>query len=307
MHTQTKQYRRTQLDIRTLDLNFQNIPDVIAAYLIVGSAGPVLVETGPVSTIEPLKAQLAAHGYTPADIHHVLVTHIHLDHAGAAGWWARQGAQVHVHHAGAPHLIDPSRLLSSAQRIYGAMMDELWGKTSPAPAENVRALYDGDTIEVGEIRLTALDTPGHAAHHLVFLMDHVAFAGDAAGVRLPGSTFISLPAPPPEFDLEAWQETIKRLLDHNLTTLYLTHFGPVEDAREHLERLARLGTEAAEFVRDRMQAGVERDALVGQYYDQECDRAQAHGLSKRDFEQYQIANPAFMSVDGMMRYWRKRG
>jgi glyoxylase-like metal-dependent hydrolase (beta-lactamase superfamily II) len=297
----------SKVNIYPLDLNFQDTPNTIAAYLVVGPQGPVLVETGPGSTLETLKARLAEHGYTPADIRHVLVTHIHLDHAGSAGWWARQGAQVYVHHVGAPHLIDPSRLLTSVRRIYGDAMDTLWGETLPAPAERVRALYDGDTLQVAGLTFTALDTPGHARHHHVFRLGTVAFTGDAAGICVPGSTFISLPAPPPEFDLEAWQGTIARLLDQSLTTLYPTHFGPVEDVREHLEALAALIHRAAEFVRLRMQAGVERDALAKEYLAWNRERARSQGLSESSFQQYETINPLSISVDGLIRYWHKRG
>ncbi len=294
------------MNIYPLDLNFQGVPQTIVAYLVVGPEGPVLVETGPALTLPTLQACLAAHGYDPADIRHVLVSHIHLDHAGAAGWWAQQGACVYVHHVGAPHLVDPSRLLSSAQRIYGEMMDPLWGQTSPAPAEHVRPLQGGETLELGGLRFTVLDTPGHAWHHLVFRLNGVAFTGDVAGVRLPGQRFLSLPAPPPEFHLERWQETLRRLLDADLETLYLTHFGAVENVREHLLALSDLIDQAAEFVRVRVVDGVEREALLEQYMTWTRERAAACAVTERAFHQYETANPTFMSVDGLARYWRKR-
>ncbi len=295
------------MDIYPLDLNFQDTPKTIAAYLVVGPQGPLLVETGPGATLEALRARLAEHGFSPADVRHVLVTHIHLDHAGAAGWWAQQGARVYVHHVGAPHLVDPARLLSSARRIYGEAMDGMWGEMLPAPAGQVQALYDGDSVQAGGLTLTAMDTPGHARHHHVFLLDGVAFTGDAAGVRLPGSSFISLPAPPPEFDLEAWQGTIQRLLELELTTLYPTHFGPLEDVQEHLQAVAELLHQAAGFVRARMGAGVQREALVEAYLAWNRERARSQGLGEDDFQRYETPNPSFMSVDGLMRYWRKRG
>lgn len=295
------------MDIYALDLNFQNLSQTVGAYLVVGPEGPVLVESGPASTLETLQARLAEHDYAPADVRHVLLTHIHLDHAGAASWWARQGAQVYVHHVGAPHLIDPARLLSSAQRIYGETMGTLWGQTLPVPAEQVHPLHDGDTIQAGGLTFTALDTPGHARHHHVFRVGEVAFTGDAAGVRLPGSSFISLPTPPPEFDLERWQKTVARLLDEDLATLYPTHFGPIENARAHLEAVSELLDQSAAFVRDRMQTGVERDVLIQQYSAWSHERARTHGLSEQDLEKYELANPTFMSVDGLIRYWRKRG
>jgi glyoxylase-like metal-dependent hydrolase (beta-lactamase superfamily II) len=296
----------SNVKIYPLDLGFQGIPQAIAAYLVVGPEGPVLVETGPASTLEILKVRLTERGFTPADIRQVLVTHIHLDHAGAAGWWARQGTDVYVHHVGAPHLVDPSRLLSSAQRIYGSAMDTLWGETVPAPAERVHPLRDNDTVKAGGLTFIALDTPGHARHHHVFRLGEIAFTGDAAAVRLPGNPFISLPAPPPEFDREAWLETIARLLDQDLITIYPTHFGPLADVRAHLQALADLIDRSAEFVRSRMQAGLGRDELARAYLAWVEERAHTQGLSESDFEVYETANPTSMSVDGIVRYWRKR-
>ncbi|MGW8318964.1 MAG: MBL fold metallo-hydrolase [Candidatus Promineifilaceae bacterium] len=295
------------MQIHTLDLDFQHLGKVIASYLIVGPAGPVLVETGPGSTLAKLKVRLAEHGYQPADIRHVLVTHIHLDHAGAAGWWAQQGAQIYVHHVGAPHLIDPSKLLSSASRIYGDQLDSLWGETLPAPADKVTALYDGDTIQVEGLTFVAMDTPGHAYHHHAFQLDDVTFAGDSAGVRIPGTSFVDLPAPPPEFDLEAWMRSIDRLLAQDFTAIYPTHYGRVDKWRLQLQTLVGLINEAAEFVRCRMADGLEREAILDHYLAWHQRRLENAGVSADLAARYEAANPAFMSVDGLMRYWRKRG
>jgi glyoxylase-like metal-dependent hydrolase (beta-lactamase superfamily II) len=292
--------------IHTLDLYFQNVPHSIAAYVVEGPAGPVLVETGPASTLPMCLDALAALGYKPADFHHVLVTHIHLDHAGAAGWWAQQGAQVYVHYLGAPHLIDPSRLLASATRIYGDQMDTLWGNITPAPAEKVTPLYDGDTIQAAGLTFTALETPGHARHHHVLRLGNVAFTGDAAGMSIPPAGFIDLPAPPPEFDREAWRETIQRLLAEPLDTIYPTHFGPVTAVRPHLEQLATLIVEATDFIHRQMEAGLERDAIVDQYVQWIRGRAAAAGLSPAQFQPYETVSPHYMSVDGIIRYWQKR-
>ena len=294
------------MDIHALDLNFQDTPQATAAYLVVGDAGPVLVETGPPSTLVTLQARLVEHGYTVADVRHVLVTHIHLDHAGAAGWLARSGAQVYVHHAGARHLVDPSRLLASAKRIYGDAMDSLWGETLPVPVEQVHTLHDGDTIQVGELTFVAIESPGHATHHHVYRLGDVAFTGDVTGVRRPGSPFISVPAPPPEFDLAAWHRTIERLVDENLAAIYPTHFGPVQNVRDHLQALADLIDQSAEFVRNQMSAGLEREELLEAYVAWVKGRAYSQGLSESDFQMLELANPTHMSVDGLMRYWRKR-
>jgi len=294
------------MDIHTLDLGFQGTPETIAAYLVVGPKGPVLVETGPAPTLPTLITRLNEHGYAAGDIRHVLVTHVHLDHAGAAGWWARQGAHVYVHHLGAPHLVDPSRLLASARRIYGDAMDRLWGQTVSAPAERVHPLHDGDKVKAAGLTFVALDTPGHAYHHHVYHLDGVAFAGDAAAVRLPGSPFISLPAPPPEFDREAWLRTLQRLQNEDLATLYPTHFGPLKNVGEHLERVADLIDQSAAYVGRHMANGSDREALVRTYLDWVRERAVAQGLTDADFRRFELANPTTMSVDGIMRYWRKR-
>ena len=294
------------MNITALDLNFLSLPDTIASYLIEGTAGYVLVETGPASTLPALKQGLADHGLSTADIKHILVTHIHLDHAGAAGWLAQAGATIYVHEVGAPHLIDPSRLLTSAERIYGERMDELWGQTVPAPAENVVPLHDGDIIEAAGLQLTAINTPGHAWHHHTYRLGNIAFTGDAAGIRLKTSGLVDLPAPPPEFKLDVWQTTIDRLLAENFEAIYPTHYGRTEDVSGQLEALRSLMEELSEFVRRRMVAGEERDAIVHEYIAWNHARMRAQGLSNFAIAQYNAANPLYMSVDGIMRYWRKK-
>jgi glyoxylase-like metal-dependent hydrolase (beta-lactamase superfamily II) len=294
------------MQLHTLDLNFRNKPTTIASYLVEGSDGPVLVETGPSSTLDTLKKGLADHGYAPNDIRHILVTHIHFDHAGAAGWWAQQGARIYVHHVGAPHLIDPTKLMSSATRIYGDQMDTLWGQIVPAPAGQVTTLADGDTVEIGDLTFTALDTPGHAYHHHVYRLGDIAFTGDAAGIHIPNSSLIDLPAPPPEFNLKLWKKTIERLLDQSFTTIYPTHFGPQPNPEHQLRALDELLDEAVEFVRKRWEAGLARDAIVDQYLNWHRARAEAAGSAQEIIDRYEAANPHFMSVDGIIRYWRKQ-
>jgi glyoxylase-like metal-dependent hydrolase (beta-lactamase superfamily II) len=292
--------------ITTLDLGFKNLPKTIASYLIAGPDGLMLVESGPASTLPNLRAQLAEYGYKSSDIKHVLVTHIHLDHAGAAGWLAQEGAQIYVHHVGAPHLVDPSRLLHSAGRIYGDQMEALWGETVAAPAEKVTAVHDGEIIDVAGLHFTALDTPGHAWHHHTYRLGDIAFTGDAAGIHIPGTQFVDLPAPPPEFKLGIWDKTIDRLLAENLTAIYPTHFGRVEEPSKQLENLRTIMHEATEFVRLRMEAQLDRDSIVAAYVIWMQDRARATDLSEYAIQQFDAANPLYMSVDGIMRYWQRR-
>lgn len=294
------------MKIYTLDLNFQNVPQTIASYLLVGDGGPVLVETGPGSTLPNLLAEIDRHGFQPTDVRHVLVTHIHLDHAGAAGWWAQHGAQVYVHHFGAPHLINPDRLLQSATRIYGDKMDALWGEFLPSPAEQVTLVHDGDVLDMAGLQFTAVESPGHARHHHVFRLEDVAFTGDAAGIHLPGMPMIDVPAPPPEFDLEVWEATIDRLLAENFATLYPTHFGAVDNPTEHLTALKGLLRETAVTIKTYLDAGMERDDLVETYNNWNRTRAREAGMSDTAIHQYETSNPWYMSVDGVSRYWRKQ-
>jgi glyoxylase-like metal-dependent hydrolase (beta-lactamase superfamily II) len=295
-----------QPDIHVLDLNFQGLPEITAAYLVVGPEGPILIETGPGSTLNTLLGQIRQHGFEPEQIKHVLVTHIHLDHAGAAGWWAQQGAQIYVHSFGARHLIAPEKLLASAQRIYGDMMDTLWGEMLPAPAEKVTELFDNDVLEVAGLQIQVLETPGHARHHHVFVLEDVAFTGDAAAARLPGWNLPDVPAPPPEFDMEVWEATLDRLLAQNFRRIYPTHFGAVDNVIDHLQTVKRLVRETAVFIHTQMQAGLSRDEILTAYEGWFANRARQAGLTEAAIVHYAAANPLYMSVDGVMRYWQKQ-
>jgi glyoxylase-like metal-dependent hydrolase (beta-lactamase superfamily II) len=294
------------MKVHILDLHFQGRPNTIASYLVIGPDGPVLVETGPHSTFAELLTGLAKYGFSPADIKHVLVTHIHLDHAGAAGWLAREGAHIYVHHVGAPHLIDPTKLLTSATRIYGEKMDSLWGEVIPIPSGQVTALKDGDKISAGGLTFTAWDTPGHAYHHHVFLIEDLAFTGDAAGIQLPGIQFVDLPSPPPEFNFELWQQTIAHLLTMPVSAIYPTHFGRVDNWKQHLQALRALLKSTSEFIRLRLEAGLERDEILVHYLEAQRSRALTAGMTDEMIDRFETVNPQYMSVDGIIRYWRKR-
>lgn len=286
--------------IEVLDLHFQGRPQCVAAFLVSAPQGKLLVECGPASSRDYLLQELAERGVQPVHIQGVLLTHIHLDHAGDAGWWAQQGVTVYVHPVGAPHLLDPSKLLASAGRIYGEHMERLWGEIVPCPGEHVVALTPDQTHTIAGLEITAWDTPGHARHHLAYQIGSECLCGDVAGVRLPGSEFLSVPAPPPEFERETWLATIDKLSAHDFSRIYLTHFGPVDAVAEHFVELKRRIEEAAEFVHAR--TGMSRDEVVRAYT--EWQRPQFGDAAT--FDRYEQANPLFMSVDGLMRYWRKR-
>jgi len=295
--------QRMRVDV--LDLEFQGTPRVIASFLVHGPRGPVLIETGPESTLPALLDGLREHGVSPRDIRDVLVTHIHLDHAGACGWWAQNGARIFVHPVGAPHVVDPSKLVNSAARIYGDRMDELWGTIRPAPAERVIAVADGEVIEAGGLRIAAVETPGHAYHHHVYRIDDVAFAGDAAGIKLPGNRWTDLPAPPPEFDLERWKKTLERLRGLGLRTLYRTHFGGTSDVAQELDGFEKVLVQAVEWIAEMSDAGLEREAMIVGFSARMRSWAESIGTRGEDVRAYELANPRFMSVDGIVRYRAK--
>jgi len=296
----------TSYRLHTIDLHFLDTPQLIASYALIGPTSVALIETGPGSTLPNLLRGLRDIGVQPTDVRDVLVTHIHLDHAGGAGWWARQGATIHVHTVGAPHLMEPSKLIASATRIYGDQMDRLWGEILPVPPERLRALRDGDVIQAAGATITVIDSPGHARHHHCFQIGDIAFTGDAAGVRLAVYDWPAVHTPPPEFDLDAWHTTLSRLAALDLRTIYPTHFGAVADPADHFRRFIPLLDECAEFVRARLSEGLNRDEIIARYATWYADRAGAAGLDAEALRQYAIVNDVPSCVDGISRYWMKK-
>ena len=290
--------------IRVLDLHF-GTDGTIAAFLLRSRDGPVLVETGPDSTYPALESALNAAGTAPEEVRHALLTHIHLDHAGAAWRLARLGATVYVHPAGAPHLADPSKLLASARRIYGEQMDTLLGRLEAIPSERLKVVEDGEVLAIGGLRLEALHTPGHAWHHIAYRIDGTVFTGDVGGVRMAGGPVVP-PCPPPDIDLEAWRASLARLAAVDADALYLTHFGPVTEVRDHLSGLERSLEAFASWVREKLRRGFEEQPLVPLFEAFTEGFLTAQGSDEALLRRYALANPAFMSVAGLARYWRRR-
>ncbi len=297
--------------LQTLDLHFQDQPRTIASYLLPYDDGAALVETGPASTASMLQAQLADHGLTPNDVSEVLLTHIHLDHAGAAGWLAAEhGATVYVHPKGASHLADPERLLRSAERIYGDDMNRLWGETRPVPEDQLAVLEDGDTLSLGDRTVTALDTPGHASHHHSYAIGNVLFTGDVGGVRIPGETYVELPLAPPEIRLDLWRESLVRLRtavqEHDITHLAPTHFGIFDDVTPHLDRLAAAIDAADDWTQQILPERTDdSEPLQETVSDWMWEQATANGVDDTTWELYELANPSWMAALGLRRYWEK--
>lgn len=296
--------------LQRIDLNFQGLPEVIASYLIRDGGEAALVEVGPTTTLDTLIDGIQQVGIDPDEITKLIVTHIHLDHAGASGTFMRRfpRARLYVHEIGAPHMVDPTKLLVSAGRIWGDNMDRLWGPVEPVPQDRIVTVADGQAIRVGRLELRALYTPGHASHHLAYhLVDRDAvFTGDVAGVRLPHMQYVRPPTPPPDVDLEAWQQSVDRIRALEPHTLLLTHFGPFTDVDRHLEDNMRRLHKWAEFVHAQSERGAERDAIIGELQLHGDDGLAAEQDDASTLERYELATPYFMTVDGLLRYWRKR-
>jgi glyoxylase-like metal-dependent hydrolase (beta-lactamase superfamily II) len=294
------------MQIHTIDLRFQGVPGVIASYLIETDGALALVETGPGSCHDALVDGIRALGHEPAAIKHVFVTHIHLDHSGAAGWWAQQGAKVHCHPNAAKHLIDPSRLIESARMVYGDAMDLLWGAILPAPGDKVRALQDGETVSIGDVVIRAWDTPGHARHHHAFSIGEACFTGDVAGVRLQNSGYISVAAAPPQFDPEEYLRSVERLLGAGFSRLYLTHFGEVQDVRNHLTAYAARIQQVSAWGKASIEKNETADETRLRFQEAERSLATQAGVSHELWGVYERANATAMCADGIRLYWQKK-
>jgi glyoxylase-like metal-dependent hydrolase (beta-lactamase superfamily II) len=293
-----------------IDLNFQGEPGVISAYLLEGAGELALIETGPTSTLATLLAALEASGHDLAQLTTIAVTHIHLDHAGAAGHLLAHApnATLFVHTIGAPHLIDPTRLLRSARRIYGEQMDTLWGEVMSVPSERIHIIDEGDVVYAAGRQLAVLYAPGHASHHVVFhdVEQRMVFTGDAAGVRLTDARYVRPPTPPPDVDLEVWSQTIDRLLALNPRTLLLTHFGPHSgDVPRHLEELRQRLFAWTELVRTALTAGQDPPTIVDSLRREGDAELLATDGDPVLLGRYDLATPYGMTVDGLVRYLQK--
>ena len=275
-----------------LDLVHRGTERVIGCYLLETADGPALFDCGPASGVPRLKERLRERGLELSDLRHLLLSHIHLDHAGAAGVLVREhpALQVHVSEIGAPHVIDPARLERSARRLYGDEFDSLWGELAPVPEANVHAT--GAQV----VGLECLPSPGHASHHVCYLdRNGTLYAGDAAGVRIQPSLSVLPPTPPPEADVEAWNATIAAIERREPARLALVHFGVAEDPARHLAELRSRLEEWSKRVRD----GADEGAFVAAAEEELAESGEPAGL-------YEQAMPFWQSYAGLERYWEKR-
>lgn len=277
------------------------------------AGGFALVESGPGSTQAAVEAGLEEAGLDPADLRYLLLTHIHLDHGAAAGALlanAPDGKLV-VHEVGARHMVDPSRLMASAERVYGAMLGPLWGRMQPVEASRVEAVAGGEIIDLGGRKVTVIATPGHASHHVSYRLDDgTLFTGDSAGVRLGGASVLRPALPPPDLDLEAWQVSVDRMLAAEPARLILTHFGPVEGqqaAAEHLREVMVRNRLWSQHVLEGMRAGETDEELTVRMQRLEDAELAAAEVLPGIAQRYKVTSDAAMTVGGVKRYFTKRG
>jgi len=293
-----------------ISLPFQGEPEIVGSYMLAGGNELAIIDPGPGSTVEALLATIHEAGFEPHEVTHIIATHIHLDHAGATGTLLRHmpEAKVYAHSKGAPHLIDPSKVVASASRIYGDRMQQLWGDIEPVPQERLHALEGGDILNVAGRRLEVHYTPGHAVHHVIYFDVHSGelFAGDAAGVRLQGIDYVRPPTPPPDLDLEAWSETMHKLWQLRPDVLYIAHFGPTRNPAQHLERLREKLFTWGEFVLSAMRDGKNAQEITQMLIAQTEPELQRVARDPHDLKRYDIATNYEMTVQGYMRYWTKK-
>jgi glyoxylase-like metal-dependent hydrolase (beta-lactamase superfamily II) len=292
-----------------IDLDFLGQPGIIATGVLHGPQGVALIDPGPSTSLARLKGALAAKGFALADVRAILLTHIHLDHAGATGTLLLEcpHAEVFVHEKGAPHLIDPSRLLTSAARLYGADMERLWGEVRAVPEARVRRLGDRDTLQVVGRQVESAWTPGHAIHHVSFLIPEarLAFVGDTAGVCRPSGRVVLPPTPPPDIDLEAWHASTDRILAWNPDVLFLTHFGPQPSPRVHFQDLWQRMDDWSRRVRATLdQPGTDDDRARA--FTAAVTEELARTTSRAEADAYMRAARFDFSWAGLARYWRKQ-
>lgn len=293
-----------------ISLPFLGEPGIVGSYLLNGGNDVVLIDPGPGSMLEAQLAAIRESGLDPADVTHLVLTHIHLDHAGMTGSLLHHmpKATVYVHSKGAPHLLDTSKVVASAERIYGERMKELWGTIESVPQDRLKVMEDGDVLNIAGRRLEVHYTPGHAVHHVIFFDVHSGelFAGDVAGVHLQGIDYVRPPTPPPDLDIEAWSASIDRIKKLRPDVLYLAHFGPTKNVTSHIEHLREKLYSWGDFVLVAMRDGKNEAEITEMLIKNTQPELQRATSDAHEIARYEIATNYMMSVQGYMRYWRKK-
>jgi glyoxylase-like metal-dependent hydrolase (beta-lactamase superfamily II) len=295
--------------IRTLDNLWMGKPHTIAAGLLESGGHRAVVDPGPGSTLDTLRQALQSIGIGVGNLDAILLTHIHLDHAGATGALVRENPQlaVYVHKNGAPHMIDPSKLLASAQRLWPNDLQKLFGEALPVPAENLRILEGGEMLTLGSRQVAVVYTPGHASHHVSYFdqSEGIAFVGDTTGVRIEGNSFAMPATPPPDIDLGIWDTSFAAILERKPARLFLTHYGYSDNPSEHIllfrERLHRWAALAAEILRTAPSDSAAMDAFTSATFAEISQH-----LPAGEAEHYAFSAGLNLSFLGLARYLRKR-
>ncbi|MBY0495199.1 MAG: MBL fold metallo-hydrolase [Cyanobacteria bacterium] len=291
-----------------IDLQFRGSPRVIATPVLPAADGVTLIDPGPTSCLATLESGLRDRGLTLRDVRTILLTHIHLDHAGACGTIVERvpGVRVYVHERGAPHMIDPAKLLASTMRLWGDRMEAVWGAFQRVPAGNVIVLRGGERLELAGTAMKVAYTPGHAKHHVSFLDEHsgTAYVGDTAGVQVSGSYLIA-PTPPPDIDIEAWQQSINTIDAWQPVSLFLAHFGAVSPARAHLARFRTTLTSMAEMARLLIEGGGTDEELTKRFTERMRQDARTV-LPEHEARALELAAPFDQLWQGLARYWQKK-
>jgi len=293
----------------TIDLDWTGRPKSIAA-LLLESGGTLAVEDpGPESTLETLRARLREHGHEVSSLKYLLLTHIHLDHAGAAGALVRENPalKVYVHEVGATHMVDPSRLLASAGRLYGGDLTTLYGACQPVPESNLNSLHGGEQVRVGNCELSVFYTPGHASHHLAYWNQEsrTALVGDTAGIRVQGDSFLLPATPPPDIDLELWLSSLDLIDSWKSERLFLTHFGFIEKPAEHIQLYKQRLVDWVALTRKLLESGMETTEAERRFVDSIASEIKT-ALPAAAADHYIFNGGLRLSWLGLMRYVRKK-
>lgn len=290
-------------EIHTFDLDFLEESSSIASFVIQSNDGLILIESGPETTFEHLKEALAFKGFDWTEIKHVFLTHIHFDHAGAAWKFAENGAKIYVHPIGLPHLQNPEKLWNSAKMIYQDEMDRLWGEMKPIAEDLLIPADDGNVFTIGDVKIIVHYTPGHAVHHNAYQVGDIIFTGDVAGVKI-GDGPVVPPCPPPDINLELWLNSIQKLKNIQPKMLYLTHFGAIENVSNHLNDLEYILNDWANWMKPHYESGKTPDEITPEFMQYTKAQLIEAGVSEENLIKYEYANPSWMSVTGLLRYWK---
>jgi glyoxylase-like metal-dependent hydrolase (beta-lactamase superfamily II) len=293
-----------------IDLNFCDTPRAIATGVYTSDAGVTLIDPGPGSCVDTLRAGLARQGIAVEDIQSILLTHIHLDHAGATGLLVKDNPaiMVFVHEKGAPHVVDPSKLVNSANQLWGVEgVARLWGPVIPVPESNLTVLRGGERITAASQVFDVRYTPGHASHHVSYFDEAtgIAWVGDTGGLRFGPTLFTLPPTPPPDIDLEAWAESLAKIRAWKPETVFITHFGPYGAASEHLDRFEASLREVADMARRALE-GDEPDEAKYATFKSAVEEYIRRSVPESETGPMEHVGPLEFNWRGLARYWRKR-